>query len=446
MHELSFSCDGSILMSVPREPAPPPPPPPGAGATFEDATSLEEVRFADADACACGHFFSKQSWRCHVDLAVDPRAAGVSWRTVGGTRCMADGCRQRVPPRLFRAHLSPALLEHFTRSIVKSFVDCGRSNTRWCPAPDCPYAVACAGGGVRDVACLLGHQFCFKCSGEPHAPASCAEVELFKRDEAKEDLSDKWVLANCMPCPACSKMIFRDGGCNHMHCRKPGGCGFDFCFVCLAPIAGHGDYYSCARRPKNESLAQAKDRAKADLAEELYFANAISRQKQQSRAVAATLPAVLEKRDLLLALIGDELLPFKGLAFLEEAVETVVTGRMTLFHGLIHSRKIATGTPYQLLFEDAMAQYEGQLGRLASLVSAAELDRVLEGGGSALGRDAALAAAMLQGPEAEARAREQAAETDWERFSSWRGKVVNLAAASKKFRRNLIEAVRFKEF
>ena len=217
-----------------------------------------------------------------------------------------------------------------------------------------------------------------------------------------------------------------------------------FCYVCLADIRGHGDYFSCARRPIDEKFAQAKDKARAQVLEETWFSNAITAQRSQAKQARESLPKVLELRGLLLANIGEHLLPFAGLAFLEEAVLVVARGRDTLFHALIHARTVPTGTAYQRLFEDAQAQFEGQLGRLTSLVSEAEITRVLQGGGSPAALDAARVAAHT--PEALAAARERQAETDFERFLAWKQRTVNLAAATKKVRASLLDAVRFRDF
>ena len=37
---------------------------------------------------------------------------------------------------------------------------------------------------------------------------------------------------NVKPCPNCHEMIQKNGGCDHMTCRPPGGCGHEFWFTC----------------------------------------------------------------------------------------------------------------------------------------------------------------------------------------------------------------------
>jgi ariadne-1 len=190
----------------------PPPLPAGASAasTFMDATTLEDVAYGAADACACGHWFPKESWARYLEMQV-----AESFTSVSSTRCPGDRCRLLVPPRLFKAHLPPDALARWRQATVKAFVKADR-HTSWCPTPDCPFSVTTAGGGARDVECGAGHEFCSRCGhASPHAPASCAELATFLRDEKKDDASEIWILANCMPCPKCKAMVYRDGGCNH---------------------------------------------------------------------------------------------------------------------------------------------------------------------------------------------------------------------------------------
>ncbi|CAF4268664.1 unnamed protein product, partial [Rotaria sordida] len=39
-------------------------------------------------------------------------------------------------------------------------------------------------------------------------------------------------------CPKCHTNIEKNGGCNHMTCRKP-GCGHEFCWLCFGKSRGH---------------------------------------------------------------------------------------------------------------------------------------------------------------------------------------------------------------
>lgn len=81
------------------------------------------------------------------------------------------------------------------------------------------------------------------------------------------DVSFLYLLtANTKHCPMCRSPIEKNQGCNHMTClRNKGGCGHEFCWICLESWASHGEktgknwfwslggYYKCNKfDPKQE--------------------------------------------------------------------------------------------------------------------------------------------------------------------------------------------------
>lgn len=56
-------------------------------------------------------------------------------------------------------------------------------------------------------------------------------------------------------CTRCVRIIERNQGCNHMTCRREsGGCGAQFCYMCLADW--NGNHYNCYQRVQQERLAK----------------------------------------------------------------------------------------------------------------------------------------------------------------------------------------------
>lgn len=68
-------------------------------------------------------------------------------------------------------------------------------------------------------------------------------------------LSDMtYLLENVKPCPRCKKPIERNHGCDHMTCRLgAGGCGHQFCWICLQPMKNH-DSTMCATDKGDERI------------------------------------------------------------------------------------------------------------------------------------------------------------------------------------------------
>ena len=53
--------------------------------------------------------------------------------------------------------------------------------------------------------------------------------------------TDVWFAVNVKTCPGCQKRIWKDGGCMHITCKPAeGGCGQEFCWLCLGLWSTHG--------------------------------------------------------------------------------------------------------------------------------------------------------------------------------------------------------------
>ncbi len=121
---------------------------------------------------------------------------------------------------------------------------------RWCPTPGCEYCVENPDFD-KEITCPNFHSFCFNCLQEIHAPCDCHLVKDWISKNKEESLNVKYIVAHCKQCPKCRKPIEKNQGCNHMTCRSNiGGCGYEFCWICLESWESHknekGGYdYKC---------------------------------------------------------------------------------------------------------------------------------------------------------------------------------------------------------
>lgn len=140
---------------------------------------------------------------------------------------------------------------------------------RWCPAPNCQNAIECHVSArklrtvVPSVVCDCGHPFCFGCGQASHAPAICPLVKQWIKKCEDDSETANWISANTKECPKCSSTIEKNGGCNHMTCRK---CRHEWCWICEGPWSEHGsNWYNCNRFDEKAGVnardAQAKSRA-----------------------------------------------------------------------------------------------------------------------------------------------------------------------------------------
>ena len=98
---------------------------------------------------------------------------------------------------------------------------------RWCPKCNFGGFVEC-----RKAVCLYcGYKFCAECLGEYHTD-DC--MKLYERN-SEEFFSNKWLKSNTKPCPKCSVVIYKDGGCSHVKCLH---CDYEFCWICMGPYIG----------------------------------------------------------------------------------------------------------------------------------------------------------------------------------------------------------------
>lgn len=163
----------------------------------------------------------------------------------------------------------------------------------WCPNPSCGNAFVSL-APISSVQCSCGMKFCFHCSLEAHEPCRCAVIDKWKAKCGNDSETANWILSNTKKCPVCSVRIEKNQvrarargpprvplgtaslarlsplqGCNHIICRSK-GCGFEFCWVCLAPWSEHGQktggYYACnkfkAGAPAGSSTGDSASRAK----------------------------------------------------------------------------------------------------------------------------------------------------------------------------------------
>ncbi|KAJ1308389.1 hypothetical protein OPQ81_004095 [Rhizoctonia solani] len=117
----------------------------------------------------------------------------------------------------------------------------------WCRAPGCDAGQIHVGGAeLPIVTCQkCGSKSCFTHESIWHEGKTCAEYteELLSKANVipgrvlESRKSETWIKSNTKKCPGkgCGRPIQKNDGCDHMTCRKPAGCGQEFCWVCLAP-------------------------------------------------------------------------------------------------------------------------------------------------------------------------------------------------------------------
>lgn len=138
---------------------------------------------------------------------------------------------------------------------------------RYCPAPDCGYAVLASNcSKCPMLTCMRVNcktYFCFNCRDYWHAGLTCEESNSEKITQSISDMNwansahshhDEILLDESSPedilsirkisteksneikpCPKCNTLIIKmdDGSCNHIKCSM---CGIEFCWLCMREI------------------------------------------------------------------------------------------------------------------------------------------------------------------------------------------------------------------
>ena len=117
-------------------------------------------------------------------------------------------------------------------------------DVRWCPAPDCVYAVIASGcASCPQLKCNrpgCKTEFCYHCRQIWHPNTTCdsartrnniAEIGSLSSSERRGSSNE-----DMKPCPRCGALFIKmdDGSCNHMTCSV---CGSEFCWLCMKEIS-----------------------------------------------------------------------------------------------------------------------------------------------------------------------------------------------------------------
>uniref|UniRef100_A0A674NMU1 RBR-type E3 ubiquitin transferase n=1 Tax=Takifugu rubripes TaxID=31033 RepID=A0A674NMU1_TAKRU len=156
-------------------------------------------------------------------------------------------CAERLAPQQVADILDDgALLEKYEEFLLRrclaSDPDC-----RWCPAPDCGFAVIASGcASCPRLVCHregCGAEFCYHCKQAWHPNQTCDSARQQRAqslhthsNHSPSYTQEQGPTDDIKPCPRCGAYIIKmnDGSCNHMTCAV---CGCEFCWLCMKEIS-----------------------------------------------------------------------------------------------------------------------------------------------------------------------------------------------------------------
>ncbi|XP_042173510.1 E3 ubiquitin-protein ligase RNF19A-like [Oncorhynchus tshawytscha] len=209
---------------------------------------LRHSRDSFPDIMTCHHRSCADCLRQYLRIEISESRVNIS----------CPECSERFNPHDIRIILGDQpLMEKYEEFMLRRWLvtdpDC-----RWCPAPDCGYAVIAFGcASCPKITCGregCGTEFCYHCKQLWHPNQTCDAARqqraqsLRLRTFSSSSLSysqESGAAAfsipsspadDIKPCPRCAAYIIKmnDGSCNHMTCAV---CGCEFCWLCMKEIS-----------------------------------------------------------------------------------------------------------------------------------------------------------------------------------------------------------------
>lgn len=252
----------------------------GLGSEFDRPPRLEKIRGFVCDICCndelglstytmkCDHRYCALCFRQYLESKI--KQEGEAARI----QCPSDGCSRVVDAKTTKLLVNQEAFNRYEELLNRTYVD-DKPNLRWCPAPECEYAVDCPVRQnelhkiVPTVVCSCSHRFCFGCGLNDHQPCPCVLVRKWLKKCKDDSETANWISAHTKECPACVSTIEKNGGCNHMTCRK---CKHEFCWVCMGPWSEHGtNWYNCNRYEEKSGSEARDNQAKSRQSLERYL-------------------------------------------------------------------------------------------------------------------------------------------------------------------------------
>ena len=277
------------------------------------------------DSLSCGHQFCGECWTEYLKEKLKNPLGALS------AKCQQSGCTCVVPEDLYKKYITDkVLLEKLDKAIFKNYIN-RNEDLKQCPNPKCHYYSESNMHSAREVNCLCGTTYCFKCSKDTHRPCTCEMFEKWLRlnDSTKND--DKWIEANTKECPHCHQKIEKSQGCNYMLCNKSaGGCGHAFCYVCETDWAKHSqDHFNCNKY--TDAVKQKEQKAnklKEQLKRTSFYFNLYMNNKRACEILNTKIRNDIEEKINLLVTLKN--MPVLETKFISDAINTTIKGKSLL--------------------------------------------------------------------------------------------------------------------
>ena len=346
----------------------------------------------------CGHQFCEDCWAEYLKEKIKFPLNALQ------AKCPQKNCTCVVYEKFYSKFLKDQnSLKILNKAIYKNFIDIN-PDIKQCPNKYCIYYIKSNIHSAREINCLCGTSYCFKCSRESHNPCPCEmnkkwlevnkEFYYISNDEEK---SNKWIAAYTKECPNCHQKIERSKGCNYMLCdKKVGGCGHAFCYVCETEWSKHSkDHFKCNRyteevKQKEKKAEKLKEELEIELLDQKFYELNIDyptlngklgfyyyRYKNMQSSIEICNNTIknnlIEKINLLTSLHN---LDYNDVQFINDALECVINSKRILKNSYMFGYYMKD-TEQKKLFENSQGKLEYNTEDLHKLLIDGKLDLII---------------------------------------------------------------------
>ncbi|XP_008561029.1 E3 ubiquitin-protein ligase arih1 [Microplitis demolitor] len=298
----------------------------------------------------CGHRFCPDCWDSYLSTKIIEQGECQSI-TCPAHKCdiivddeTAMNCIKNLNAKTKYQHL-----------ITNSYVESDKL-LKWCKTPNCNHAIKVSYIDFKPVSCHCGRTFCFKCNEKWHDPILCDLLRKWMKKVDEDAATSAWIGLNTKDCPKCMAIIEKNGGCNHMTCRK---CRHEFCWICLMNWKEHNSNYKCNRFESHETNERL-EKTRSSLRKYMFYSDRYLNHLKS-----------LELENNLYLVVGDKMMEMQKMdmswvqvQFLKKAVDILCKCRQTLMYTYSFAYYIEKSNQFSI-FEDNQQDLESAIETLS---------------------------------------------------------------------------------
>lgn len=315
---------------------------------------------------SCGHSFCRECWVSYLTVKImdEGEADHIS--------CPTD-CPLLVDDEMVFHLVSDSRVHSKYRKLITNNFVANNRRLQWCPNPDCDKLVRTREAQMKGpgslycvpVTCSCRRQFCFLCCNEWHEPVLCHYLWKWRMKCEDKDNTEtlNYICSYTKDCPKCHVIIEKNGGCNHMTCRK---CHHEFCWTCAQPLTH--SLQAMGRHNCNKFVDEDREKdieqSRAKLKRFLHYCNRYMNHEQSLRFENRLNESVMEKMK---QLQNDYRMSWIEVQFLKKAVDGLLSSRQTLMYTYVFAYYLKSNNQ-QVIFEENQQDLESATEILSGLL------------------------------------------------------------------------------